>query len=157
MSSQQDPTKIVLPPAIRVSPLLRFMRYSFLGNFIDSRKSIVSSTCSVYAFAVANLEISFVDIDLDLLFHSTANKLKSDVNLKIIQGLGVIWGFFRYRMICEKHAVVRQKEHEKKLAEAEKERTLRKQKGDKSLYDIYLNILETDLDEGGSLFGSVRE
>ncbi|VDM12015.1 unnamed protein product [Wuchereria bancrofti] len=102
MSSQQDPTKIILPPPIRVSPLLRFMRYSFLG-------------------------------------------------------LGVFWGFFRYRMICEKHAVVRQKEHEKKLEKAEKERILRKQQGDKSLYDIYLNILETDLDEGGSLFGSVRE
>ncbi|EJD74458.1 hypothetical protein LOAG_18234 [Loa loa] len=75
MSSQQDPNRIVLPPAIRVSPLLR----------------------------------------------------------------------------C------RQKEHAKKLEEAEKERILRKQQGDKSLYDIYLNILETDLDEGGSLFGSVRE
>ncbi|VDM92878.1 unnamed protein product [Onchocerca ochengi] len=100
--NSEHPNKIVLPPAIRVSPLLRFMRYSFLG-------------------------------------------------------LGVVWGFFRYRMICEKHAVVRQKEHEKKLAEAEKERIIRKQQGDKSLYDIYLNILETDLDEGGSLFGSVRE
>ncbi|CAG9535925.1 unnamed protein product [Cercopithifilaria johnstoni] len=102
MDSKQDPTKIVLPPAIRVSPLLRFMRYSFLG-------------------------------------------------------LGVVWGFFRYRMICEKHAAVRQKEHDEKLEKAEKERILRKQQADKSLYDIYLNILETDLDEGGSLFGSVRE
>ncbi|VDK75103.1 unnamed protein product [Litomosoides sigmodontis] len=100
--SSQDPTKIILPPAIRVSPLLRFMRYSLLG-------------------------------------------------------LGVVWGFFRHRMICEKHVVVRQKEHEKKLAEAEKERAVLKQQGEKSLYDIYLNILDTDLDEGGSLFGSVRE
>ncbi|KAM3716370.1 CTP synthase [Dirofilaria immitis] len=72
-------------------------------------------------------------------------------------GLGIVWGFFRHRMICEKHAIVRQKEHEKKLADLERERILRKQEADKSLYDIYLNILETDLDEGGSLFGSVRE
>ncbi|MCP9260716.1 putative ATP synthase e chain, mitochondrial [Dirofilaria immitis] len=84
MSSQQCPNKIVLPPAIRVSPLLRFMRYSFL------------ETCN-----------------------------------------------------CTP------KEHEKKLADLERERILRKQEADKSLYDIYLNILETDLDEGGSLFGSM--
>ncbi|VDK28061.1 unnamed protein product [Gongylonema pulchrum] len=102
MSAQEHPTKITLPPAIRVSPLIRLMRYSFLG-------------------------------------------------------LGAVWGFFRYRMICEKHAIVRQQEHEKKLAEEEQQRILRKQQADRSLYDIYLNILETDIDEGGSLFGSVRE
>ncbi|VDN06213.1 unnamed protein product [Thelazia callipaeda] len=102
MSSPEFSNKIVIPPAIRVSPLLRLMRYSLLG-------------------------------------------------------LGAVWGCLRYRMICEKHAIVRQKEHDQKVAEAAREREIRKKEGERSLYDIYLNILETDIDEGGSLFGSVRE
>lgn len=52
--------------------------------------------------------------------------------------MGIVWGFFRHRMICEKHAIVRQKEHKEKIEEAEKQREFRKQEGTRSLYDIYL-------------------
>lgn len=53
-------------------------------------------------------------------------------------GMGIVWGIVRHRMICEKHAVVRQHEHEVKVAKEKEERIKRKFEADRSLYDIYL-------------------